>query len=85
MFLIAFTVTLWTGGGLWTDDNYMCFNGTLKKSANYQFRSCNPVFQQDNKFIAWTEVKLQQLTQSRLEDLNAVIKLVCIEVSFKVA
>ena len=30
-------------------------------------------------------MKLQQLTQSRLEDSNAVIKLVCIEVSFKVA
>ena len=30
-------------------------------------------------------MKLQQLTQSRLEDSNAVIKLVCIEVFFKVA
>ena len=30
-------------------------------------------------------MKLQQLTQIRLEDSNAVIKVVCIEVSFKVA
>jgi len=84
MFLIVSTVTLWTGGECikWW---YMCFNGTLEESANYQFRSRNPVFRQDNKFIIWTEMKLQQLTQGWLEDSNAVIKLVCTEVSFKVA
>ena len=83
MFLIVFTVTLWTGGGCmkW----WYMFQWNPRKIANYQIRSRNPVLRQDNKFITWTEMKLHQLAQSRLEDSNAVIKLVRIEISFKVA
>ena len=74
---VVVIVTLRTVGGCmeWW---YVCFNGTLEKSADYQFRSRNPVTTWLSKFITWTEIKLQQLTQSRLEDSNAVIKLVCI-------